>query len=113
MCIDQPVDRDRKAIIGYSTLSYAPFSTIMILSKPLTFAASSATGLILLPAKKPVTEAPSFWAAVTALSEAFFSCPSLCSSIARVESSRTTAVRCAPPLELKVRIAAVVCLRVG
>ena len=71
---------------GAVTLSYDPFSTTMIFSTPGAFAASSAIDLTLLPAMKPVTGPPSRWAAVTALSEFLFNCPSLCSRIASVLS---------------------------
>lgn len=73
------------------TLSYDPFSTIIILSRPCAFAASSAIGLTLVPAIKPVIGLPSFRAAVTALNEFLFNCPSLCSRIASVLSSRASA----------------------
>ena len=56
---------------------------MIILSSPLTLEASSATDFTRLPATIPVIDPPSFWAAVTALSEAFCSFPSLCSRIAR------------------------------
>lgn len=74
-------------------LSYAPLSTASIFSIPATLAASSATPLILLPATNPVTDPPSFWAAVTAPSEPWLSLPSFCSKTASEDSNRAKADR--------------------
>lgn len=63
----------------------------MIISTPSAVAASSATGLMLLPATNPCTGPPIFWAALIALSEPWFSFPSRCSRIASVEASRRRA----------------------
>lgn len=73
------------------TLSYAEFSTYIIFSMPLTFAAFSATDFTPLPATKAVIEPPSFVPAVTAARDEIFSFPSLCSRTASVESNRDRA----------------------
>jgi hypothetical protein len=75
------------------TLSYAAFSTYIIFSNPLTFAASSAIALIPLPAMKPVTEPPNFCAAVTADRDEILSFPSLCSSTANDDNNLARAER--------------------
>jgi hypothetical protein len=61
---------------------------MMIFSTPSTFAASSATDLMLLPATNPWTVPPSFLAAVKALKELWFNWPSRCSKMAKVDSNR-------------------------
>lgn len=81
-------------------MSYAPFSMAIIFSMPPTFAASSATALILLPAKNPVIEPPNFCAAVTALSEPWFNLPSLCSRMASDERNRERAERVVTGVDL-------------
>lgn len=73
------------------TLSYAPFSTYIIFSMPLTLAASSATDFTPLPATKAVIEPPSFCPAATAANDDILSFPSLCSSTANVDSNRAIA----------------------
>ena len=60
---------------------------MMTFSTPSTLAASSATDLTLLPATNPWMEPPSFFAAVMALRDPWFSWPSLCSRIANVDSN--------------------------
>src|ERR1700712_1111249 len=73
----------------------------MILSMPATLAASSATDLILLPAKNPVIEPPSFCAAVIEPREPWLSLPSFCSRTAREDSNRESAEREAAPVLIR------------
>ncbi len=61
---------------------------MMILSIPFTFAAASATDLMLLPATIPVIEPPSFRAAVIEPNDEPSIFPSLCSKIEREPRKR-------------------------